>query len=176
MWKDFNTSFKGILDDLARHKQLLIEKSGTIHLAESQRDSQTLHRFIAGYDKDATELRTHVRQYERDAEEVRSYIQQYELDRRSRLEAAAQATKEVAQSKLDKVRQWISPTSMSDLHESFRLARSTCPGSGEWILRSEKLEGWKDSDIPTNSTLWLHGIPGAGTFMVSVLFISGTRS
>lgn len=141
MWKDFDSTFKSILDDLKRQCDLLDRVAGAEHMVQSQQDSQSLR-----------ELRT----------EHIMYVEQYKLDRDKLRQAVEENEKERARNHRDEVLKWVSSTTMSDWHEEYCKKRQICPGSGRWVLRKEKLEGWKDSETPTNSVLWMYGIPGAG--------------
>ncbi|KAI1388967.1 uncharacterized protein F4822DRAFT_263886 [Hypoxylon trugodes] len=53
---------------------------------------------------------------------------------------------------------WISDIPYQSDYENARASRLT--GTCEWLLRHEKYAQWRDSSCST--TLWLHGIPGAG--------------
>lgn len=141
MWKDFDATFKSILDDLKRQCDLLDRVAAAQHMAQSQHDSQSLKDLCA---------------------EHAMYVKQYKLDRDKLRCAAEEVEKERARNHRDEVLKWISSATMSDLHEQYCKKRQFCPGSGRWILKKEKIEGWKDEEIPTNSILWMHGIPGAG--------------
>lgn len=90
------------------------------------------------------------------------YIEQYKLDRDKIRQVVREHEKERARGRRNEILNWISPATMSDLHEQHCKKRQICPGSGTWVLRKEKLEGWKDAETPTNSVLWMYGIPGAG--------------
>jgi len=61
----------------------------------------------------------------------------------------------------DRVLHWIAGPVMSDYHSSLR-NNSCYPGTGRWILECSKVSGWLRDDSPRTSTLWIHGIPGAG--------------
>lgn len=148
MWKDFDITFQAIINSLKQHKDLVDRLASALHMAQSQQDSQALHRFIATYATDVTEMRVHMLQHKQKQDELWTAAQ----------EAKAKRNRD---NKHD-VLVWVAATSMSDLHERFCQDRQDCPGSGDWILSKEKLKHWKDSDTPNNSLLWLHGVPGAG--------------
>jgi hypothetical protein len=47
-------------------------------------------------------------------------------------------------------------------HHLFQSIRSQHAGSGDWILKDERVQNWMKFDIAVSSVLWLNGIPGAG--------------
>lgn len=47
-------------------------------------------------------------------------------------------------------------------HDTFRATRSEYAGSGDWILKDEKVQNWMEPDTPESSVLWINGVPGAG--------------
>lgn len=146
MWKDFDTTFESILGDLGRQSDLLDKLAGLQHMVQSQQDSQCLQRLLK-------ETEEHIKNYESDRVLIRQAIEDKNNDR-ARIHRA-------------EVLVWISSAAMSDIHEEYCSKRQVCPRSGEWVLRKSNLEGWKDLDTPTNSILWMHGIPGAGKHEVS---------
>jgi hypothetical protein len=78
------------------------------------------------------------------------------LDKLGTLEETESEKKYIA------VMEWISGANTKLDHESFRDIRHEYPGSGDWILKHEKIQNWKEADTPVSSILWLNGIPGAG--------------
>jgi hypothetical protein len=64
--------------------------------------------------------------------------------------------------KFDECLRRICSTEVKEDHETHCAVRSEHPGSTDWILESEKVSSWKDTDCPPLSILWLNGIPGAG--------------
>ena len=153
MWKDFDSTFRDILNSLKQHNDLLDRLTHMLHIEQSQQDSQALGNFISAYTKDAGEIRAHIEQYKVDQDIRRQEAKQREVERKR-------------ERKIE-VLQWVAAATMSDLHESFRQTRRSCPGSGQWIIDRERLRHWKDSDTPNNSVLWLHGIPGAGVLPIT---------
>lgn len=85
------------------------------------------------------------------------------------LEQAKISLNRLEQTRLDeqfeRVLLWIAGPVMSDYHASLR--KDSChPGTGGWILECSKVSGWLRDDSPRTSTLWIHGIPGAGQYLV----------
>lgn len=142
VWSDFKTRFNSILESLRRHKELIRSKAAALHYEQYQHDSQETMR--------------HIQQYEQDREIM---IEKLEI-----LEAAESSRK------YNEVIEWIAgaPTHLD--HEAFCAAREDYKGSGDWILKQEKVQNWREEDIPVSSILWLNGIPGAGkTILASVI-------
>jgi hypothetical protein len=134
-WKDFGTRFKQILDSLGRHKQLIVEQAALIHFQQYQDDSQ----------------------------KALLYIQQYEQDRSGRIMLLKTQEEAEMNRKYLGVLEWFSAAqSTVQDHQTFRDIRSKYAGSGDWILKDEKVQNWMGLDIPVTSVLWLNGIPGAG--------------
>jgi hypothetical protein len=59
---------------------------------------------------------------------------------------------------------WISGGQAKPDHQRHCTTREPYPGSGNWILKDEKLKNWMTEDIPKMSTLWVNGKPGAGEY------------
>lgn len=145
MWKNFDTTFEGILGDLGRQTELLDRLARLNNMMQSQHDSQCLQTL-------QKETEDHIKLYASDRVLIRQAIEDKNQDR--------------ARSHRDEVLRWVSSATMSDTHEDYCNKRQGCPGSGEWVLRKSKLKGWKDLDTPINSVLWMYGIPGAGKHML----------
>ncbi|RFU25373.1 hypothetical protein B7463_g10968, partial [Scytalidium lignicola] len=143
VWKDFGTRFKGLLEGLRLHRQLIIEQAELLHFEESQSNSQA----------------------------VLAHIQQYEQDRLEKLARFKTQEQNERDQKYLAILDWFSAAqSTTASHETFREIRSPYAGSGNWILKHEKIQNWREMDPPVSSILWLNGIPGAGkTILASVI-------
>lgn len=148
MWKDYDVTFKAILNDIKQHSDLLHQMAHALHMSQSQKDSVALGDFYSRYKNDTHELRAQIDELKMKQDQIWQAIENAEMERKL--------------GRRREVINWIAAASMSSHHKIFCKARQCCPGSGDWILKSEQLKDWKDSDIPHNSVLWLHGIPGAG--------------
>ena len=139
MWKNFETRFRNILDSLNRHRQLIANQAAAIHYQQYQVDNQA----------------------------VLGHIQQYEQDRKRNIEDRERQEESEMHKKYLEVLQWFSAvdTTKSD-QEVFTRTRQEYPGSGDWILKNEKIRNWLEDDTPTSSILWLNGKPGAGNSLV----------
>jgi Cdc6-like AAA superfamily ATPase len=62
-----------------------------------------------------------------------------------------------------KILQWISAVHHETDHYNAQKGRQD--GTGDWLLARRHYLKWRDS--PTSTTLWLHGIPGAGKTKLS---------
>jgi len=97
------------------------------------------------------------------SQELFAHIKQYEQDRSARWTRLSREDEDEKKKKRSAVLTWFSAarSTISD-HESFCRTRIPETGSGEWILKHEKVQGWIEMDPPVSSILWLNGIPGAG--------------
>ncbi|KAL5330616.1 hypothetical protein ACEPPN_000135 [Leptodophora sp. 'Broadleaf-Isolate-01'] len=138
MWKNFATTFKNILDNLNRHRQLITEQATVINF-------QRQDNFFDQYKSDGEE-RARLHHERQQAEERSKYLQ---------------------------VLEWFSAArSTQEDHEEFRRARSQ--GTGDWILKEEKVRNWLEVDVPESSILWINGIPGAGKTILASIIIDST--
>lgn len=135
LWKDFGSRFKQILENLGRHKQLIVEQAALLHFQQYRENSQ--------------KTLIHIQQYERHRSEDLKRLEAREEDERRNKYLAISAWFSAAQ------------TTIQD-HETFCEIRSQNVGSGDWILREEKVQNWIELDPPVCSILWLYGISGAG--------------
>ena len=58
---------------------------------------------------------------------------------------------------------WLSPTDASLDQTAASDIRRPIPETGLWILDEGKVKVWCQTDVPKWPTLWMYGIPGAGT-------------
>ncbi|KAG0649191.1 Vegetative incompatibility HET-E-1 [Hyphodiscus hymeniophilus] len=146
IWKNFDTQFKGLLEGLKLHRQLIAEQAELSHFEDSQTNSQA--------------ILAHIQQYERDRLEKWDRLKKQEQNERERQYLAT----------LD----WFSAAQSTTAdHESFRNIRAPYTGSENWILKDEKIQNWREMDTPVSSILWMNGIPGAGkTILASVIIDS----
>lgn len=144
MWKNFNTRFSGILDNLRRHRELIESRAQLLHLQESKEHFQEYRRNFQEYRRDMSKLRQ---------------------DLESRVE-------EENRKKYVQVMEWLSDIQNGkdqngNDHESFCRIREEYPGTGLWILRHQHVPTWKEAEPPVSSILWLNGIPGAGMCLLN---------
>jgi hypothetical protein len=91
------------------------------------------------------------------------HIQQYEQDRSERIILLNRQEKVEEDRKYLAVLEWLSGANSTVLdHYTFRGRRTEYAGSGDWILKHEKVQNWMEPDTPESSVLWINGIPGAG--------------
>jgi hypothetical protein len=135
IWNDFKTRFKQILDSLSQHRQLIVEQAALLHFQQYQVDGQATLR--------------HIQRYEQDRSEKFVLLKKQEADEMHKKYLA--------------VLEWFSAAQSTVLdHHNFRDIRNKYAGSGDWILKNEKVQDWMEHDTPVSSVLWLNGIPGAG--------------
>jgi hypothetical protein len=104
----------------------------------------------------------HFHQYQYDSQAILLQIQQYQQDRLQLIEHVEKVEEAEGRRKYTEVMEWMSGAQTSRDHESFCQTRHEHPGTGDWILKHEKVRNWKDADTPVSSILWLNAIPGAG--------------
>jgi hypothetical protein len=109
-----------------------------------------LQRSSQGHDN-ILRILEHVTKYESDHRETKKRFLSEEFHRRN--------------DNYSSVLEWLAPSANTVIeHEMLCRERQGFPESGEWLLRNDKVTNWIDGDPPLCSTLWLHGIPGAGMF------------
>lgn len=90
-------------------------------------------------------------------------IQQYDQDRLEKLIRLKLEEQDMMNRKYRDVLNWFSAANSTiQDHYLFRSIRSQHAGSGDWILKDERVQNWMKFDIAVSSVLWLNGIPGAG--------------
>jgi hypothetical protein len=105
----------------------------------------------------------HFQQYQDDSQKALLYIQQYEQDRSGRIMLLKTQEEAEMNRKYIDVLEWFSAAqSTVQDHQTFCNIRCKYAGSGDWILKDEKVQNWIGLDTPVTSVLWLNGIPGAG--------------
>jgi hypothetical protein len=93
---------------------------------------------------------------------VLAHIQQYEQDRLEKLERLKTQEQIERARKYLTILDWFSAAqSITADHENFHEIR-TLYTSGNWILKHEKIQNWREMDTSISSILWVNGIPGAG--------------
>lgn len=134
LWKTFETRFKNILRNLTGHRRLVMEQAA---LVQQQ-------------------------QYQDDRQRVFLHIKQYELDREERHIQMKKQEEDEMNQKARELLAWLSlsQTTAED-HSIFRKTRNEYAGSGQWIMKDDKIQNWME-DTPVSSIVWMNAIPGAG--------------
>ena len=98
------------------------------------------------------------------------HFQQYQMDRRKFIEDLDKREKTEREEKYIAVRKWMSGAESSLDHEDACKAWRKYTGTGKWILKNEHVRNWREAQSPTESSLWINGVPGAGkTVLASVI-------
>lgn len=76
-------------------------------------------------------------------------------------------SRHTADEKYEYVLRWLNAPDAVEIHEDLVTMRNdffkaTNVQTGRWIIHDEKVKNWLDLDVPKTSTMWVHGIPGAG--------------
>lgn len=83
---------------------------------------------------------------------------------------AEQNFKATRQAEMDRkysaVSQWLAAASSQDIHNQCVEARSSCLGSGRWILSNSKFNKWMHPVFCETPALWLNGSPGVGMLIL----------
>lgn len=112
MWKDYETKFTGILKSLDRHKQLIAEQAGLLHIQQYRSDSRALLDEIRKYEEDRSQNLANLKKME-----------EIETERR-----------------ILKILEWFAAASSTkEDHAIFQAVRSQYPGIGHWILSDKKV-------------------------------------
>lgn len=95
------------------------------------------------------------------------HIRDYAADRARIFQEFERISTQTANQKYEYVLRWINAPTAVEVHEDLVTMRNdffkaTSVQTGQWIIHDEKVKGWLDLDVPKTSTLWVHGIPGAG--------------
>ncbi|KAG4441876.1 hypothetical protein IFR05_002617 [Cadophora sp. M221] len=101
------------------------------------------------------------------------FFQQYKRDGEERARSHQERKHADERSKYLQVLEWFSAArSTQEDHNEFRGARSY--GTGDWILKEEKVQNWLEVDVPEFSILWINGIPGAGKTILGSIIIDSS--
>lgn len=146
-WKTFETSFKPILDSLKRHRSLLSDEKLTAAIAEIQ-DIRKLT--VARSDELSQQLHNRFQELLKQLYESQEGLRKKEA--RQEQEALRQQRR-IIEEKLGP----------PDYEADQRRALEQCfSSSGDWILDDQNFLNWLHSRNPSNSILYMHGMPGAG--------------
>jgi hypothetical protein len=154
-WKDFKSEFKYILDDIKRHERLVRDIATALHIEQDQKDSQEIKIGILRLQESINLNR-----------ETTSHLLQKHIQDRSKTFAEFKLAKVYRLRKTcDDIIEWLGASKSTVVdHDEYRRVRNQINGSGNWILKHEKMENWVDTEImPPSSILLLTGIMGAGT-------------
>ena len=157
-WKTFETGFKPILDSLKRHRTLLSDEKLTAAIAEIQNLHQvTVKKFSDQSDQSSAELNGLWLQLDNKFQELSKQL--YEIQKIS----TEKETKEHREA-LNQQRRFIAEKLGPPDYEAdqYRVSEKRFSASGDWILNDPGFLNWLDPRNLSNSTLYLHGIPGAG--------------
>lgn len=136
MWKGFDTEFRGILQSLERHKDLVEQYTHIAHYQTHQATMDTFHEKWANHQTTMDVFHE-------------NWAQQVKAEDEKRLVA---------------VQNWlvVGPQAKDD-HKEHQRVRKDYPNTATWICKHEYVKDWVEADFPGSPLLWMHGIPGAGT-------------
>ncbi|RYP51599.1 hypothetical protein DL768_003106 [Monosporascus sp. mg162] len=163
-WKTFETSFKPILDSLKRHRTLLSDEKLTAAIAEIQDVRQLA---VTRFNEQSAQSNT---RFDELSKKLHNIFQELSKQLYENQEKTAERETREQQQALRQQRHFIAnklgpPDYEADQH---RASEQRFSGSGDWILTDPDFLSWLDPRNPSHSTLYLHGMPGAGkTTLVS---------
>ncbi|KAK7917257.1 hypothetical protein PG985_010865 [Apiospora marii] len=99
-------------------------------------------------------------------------LQTYQRDREVLLEHQRLQRIDETQRRFLSLVNWIAPADSHVDHEQLVAVRESYPGTGNWIIEQQQVKCWIESSIPASSSLWLHGIPGAGKTILASTVVS----
>ena len=95
-------------------------------------------------------------------DDIQRFTSQYR-DERIRAQAELERSEqETALKKRREVSMWISAAKAEQDHESFCNERHGYPETGKWILAHDRVQNWREEELPESSIVWVNGKPGAG--------------
>ncbi|KAK8073631.1 hypothetical protein PG994_004530 [Apiospora phragmitis] len=100
-------------------------------------------------------------------------LQTYQRDREVLLEEHRLRRIDETQKRFLLLMNWIAAAESYVDHEQLLEVSKKHPETGNWILEQQDVKDWIESSIPRSSSLWMHGIPGAGkTILASTIAAS----
>ena len=135
-WRDFQPTLDAIIQKIKLQKELTDVDRRPTHYAQPRID----------------EIRPQLDAYRRKRLDIEQRFKEQEQERR------AKERKEVFN--------WLTPEdNCTQMHEDHCSQRRLYTGTGQWILKKDKVDNWllADETPPTHSLLWIHAKKGVGT-------------
>ncbi|RYP62193.1 hypothetical protein DL771_009825 [Monosporascus sp. 5C6A] len=157
-WKTFETSFKPILDSLKRHRTLLLDEKLTAAIAEIQEFRQLA---VTRFNEQSAQSNTRFEELSKKLHDRFQELskQSYENQEKSAEREAREQQEALRQQRHSIEKKLGAPDYEADQH---RASEQRFSASGDWILKNPDFLSWLDPRRPSHSTLFLHGMPGAG--------------
>ena len=163
--RSLNARIEYLAKSLQRHKNLVKSQASLEEYRQSQEFRTEIKSDLARLEKSETD-RQQVRVQQ--LEEYRQF-QEFRTEMKSdlaRLERSETDRQQV------RVQQWLAAINSATRHEN--AARERFRDTGKWLLQKQRFQSWSSPEQCIDPLLWLHGIPGAGKYMMSVLVVSLT--
>jgi hypothetical protein len=138
-WKTFKTRFGPILSSLKRHRELISDEKLTIAISEVRDFREFVEEKLEALSKRMKELQ---------------------------LEEKDEGTLKLQEQRGRQLQFVLNKFEVADCQRDLEHARRECrhhSSSGDWIFDHPLFNEWADLTTPRNSTLYLNGIPGAGS-------------
>ncbi|ETS80318.1 hypothetical protein PFICI_07847 [Pestalotiopsis fici W106-1] len=171
-WKTFRTDFKPIAESLKRHRALLADERLNAAVSEVQ---VTRDQILTGLDVSSIETTRKIDYLSDQVSEVYRQIAQQLYSIEHRIEDGD--TKERTATLLKEVRlltQKLEPPDYEADHQG--ASEQRYHESGSWFLREPLFLRWSTSQTLPNTTLYIHGMPGAGKTVLASKVISHLRN
>jgi len=155
--RDYATCFDQLLERFSsqgRHLQKWLEN-------HQRKLSQAANRQM---NNRSQQLHDHIVNAASHYDDVEAHIQQYQKDREILIRGVREQEQKRKEEMYTNVLTWISAPwhAQVQYHVRWLDLRSPFPGTGQWILKTDKLWEWMSPDTPPQSLLWMNGKMGAG--------------
>lgn len=140
-WNDFKAKFDGILQNFGRHRRLIESQFLLLQARqhESDRITTNAHR---------TQITSELGRLSQELHKAQSLLEQAQEQRNAE--------------RMSPIQEWIGGSNPGVIHESMLRARADYPETGSWVKNCPEVSSWLNDELPRSSTLWMHGLPGAG--------------
>ncbi|KAI1368069.1 hypothetical protein F5Y08DRAFT_21916 [Xylaria arbuscula] len=156
-WRYYhNDSFQDVLKSFDQHGKALEDLLRAHHYQQANEHrqitsdmSQRLNNHLQNYQNDRQDLEIHIRRYEEDRDKLLHDAEEQEKHRKNQRSAA--------------YKKWVSaPGLQESFHSICKGTRAEFPGTTDWIVKHDVVNGWIHEDPPEKSILCLSGKKGAG--------------
>ena len=100
-----------------------------------------------------------------------AYFEAMSMERDSSKRALLRMEDHMQQSMKTNVATWLHPPTTRQDYEKYSKIHTEYPNTGKWLLKNKNVKKWLDHANTDVTLMWLHVVPGAGTYMYLVFFI-----
>ncbi|KAK5057581.1 hypothetical protein LTR84_011581 [Exophiala bonariae] len=154
IWNDFKANFDGILQNFGRHRRLIESQFALLQARQHEADriDTETHR---------AHLKSELSSLSRELHSAQRLLERAEEERK--------------RERLSSIKEWIGGSNPGVIHAEMLKVRDDYSETGNWIKSSSEVSCWLNDDIPRSSTLWMHGMPGAGKSVLASIIIEACR-